>query len=72
MQKLPILSGKLIIKAFEKIGYVAVRQRGSHVRLACDGRPSISVPLYPAIDRGILKKIIREAEITPEEFVSLL
>lgn len=38
MEKLPILSGKEIIKVLQKIGYHRVRQRGSHIRLACPGR----------------------------------
>jgi predicted RNA binding protein YcfA (HicA-like mRNA interferase family) len=31
--KLPVVSGKDAIKAFEKLGYVMVRQTGSHVRM---------------------------------------
>jgi predicted RNA binding protein YcfA (HicA-like mRNA interferase family) len=34
--KLPIISGKETIKAFEKIGYEVVRQKGSHIRLRDD------------------------------------
>jgi predicted RNA binding protein YcfA (HicA-like mRNA interferase family) len=31
--KLPVLSGADLIRALGKFGYVAVRQKGSHVRL---------------------------------------
>jgi predicted RNA binding protein YcfA (HicA-like mRNA interferase family) len=30
---LPVVSGAEAIRVFERLGYVAVRQRGSHVRL---------------------------------------
>ena len=31
--KLPVVSGKQCVKILEQIGYVKVRQRGSHIRL---------------------------------------
>ena len=34
--KLPVISQENTIKAFEKIGYEAVRQKGSHTRLRDD------------------------------------
>ncbi|MCK6462930.1 MAG: type II toxin-antitoxin system HicA family toxin [Candidatus Pacebacteria bacterium] len=71
MTQLPILSGKEIIKVLLKIGYTEVRQRGSHIRLACDGRKSITVPNYRSVDRSLLIKILRDAELTAEEFERL-
>jgi len=71
MTQLPILSGKEIIKILSKIGYVEVRQRGSHIRLVCDNRKPITVPNYKSVDRSLLMKILRDAELTPEEFGEL-
>jgi len=72
MAKLPLLSGKKIIKVLEKIGYRQVRQRGSHIRLECPGRKSVTVPIHKMIGRGLLRKIIRDAEISREEFLKHL
>jgi len=72
MPKLPILSGREIIKILEKIGYRLVRQRGSHIRLECPNRKSVTVPDYKTISRGLLIKILRDAEMTKEEFTKLL
>ena len=72
MPQLPILSGKEIIKTLGKIGYREVRQRGSHVRLEYPGKKSITIPDYSTVDRGLLRKILRDAGLTPEEFVALL
>lgn len=69
---LPLLSGKEIIKALQTIGYRATRQRGSHIRLACANRKSITVPNYKIVGRGLMRKILRDAELTPEEFFKLL
>ncbi|MEK7276288.1 MAG: type II toxin-antitoxin system HicA family toxin [Chloroflexota bacterium] len=33
MAKLPVISGREAVKAFEKIGYRIVRQKGSHMRM---------------------------------------
>lgn len=68
MTRLPILSGREVIKVLNKIGYREIRQRGSHIRLSCTGRKSITVPDYKIISRGLLRKILRDAEILPKEF----
>jgi predicted RNA binding protein YcfA (HicA-like mRNA interferase family) len=70
--KLPLLLGREICKSLEKLGYVKVRQRGSHIRLKCQGRRSVTVPNYKEVSQGLLRKILRDAEITIEEFLKLL
>ena len=53
---LPVVSGKEIIRALEKIGYSSVRQKGSHVRLIDDANPEhkpVTVPLHKEIDKGL-------------------
>lgn len=72
MSSLPLLSGKEIIIILVKIGYRPVRQRGSHIRLTCQNRRSITVPNYKSVSRGLLRKIIRDAELSSEEFRKLL
>ena len=72
MPELPVISGNECIRALEKLGYMAARTRGSHVRLTCNGRPPTTVPLHRELDRGTLRSIIRQAELTVDEFVALL
>ena len=72
MRRLPILSGKETIKILEKIGYWQARQRGSHIRLAHPFKKSITVPNYKIVSRGLLRRILRDAEISREEFEKLL
>jgi len=72
VKRLPILSGRAIVKALAKVGYQEVRQRGSHIRLTCPGRTSITVPDHKMVGRGLLRKILRDAELSVEEFMRLM
>ena len=56
------------------MGYRVIRQKGSHIRLDCSalGKKRVTVPDYKSIDKSLLMKILRNAELTPEEFLKLL
>ena len=73
MSKLPVLSGKKCIKALGKAGFYFKRQEGSHVTLRRD-EPfcQLIVPLHKELDRGTLRAIIRQAELSVNEFIKLL
>jgi predicted RNA binding protein YcfA (HicA-like mRNA interferase family) len=70
--ELPRCSGAEAIRAFERLGYRQVRQKGSHVFLKREGSNSISVPLHRTLAKGTLRALIRDAGITIEEFVALI
>lgn len=72
MRELPVLSRNKLVTVLRRIGYQVARQRGSHIRLACPGRKSITVPDYRTIDRLLLLKILRDAELSREEFLKLI
>lgn len=64
MPYLPILSGREIIKVLKEFGHEEVRQRSSHIRLAHESRKSVTVPDYKSVSRGLLRKILRDAELS--------
>ena len=74
-QGLPILSSREIIKILERIGFQNTRKsKGSHFRYAHpDGRKT-TIPVHKGrrISRGLLRKIIRDIELSPEEFLRLI
>ena len=73
--KLPLVSGNQVIRVLEQIGYSVVRQRGSHIRLRDEAKENhlpVTVPDHKTIKRGLLRKILRDADLTVEEFVALL
>lgn len=73
MSKLPSVSGRECIKALAKIGFVFKRQQGSHIVLRRDGPfAQLVVPDHKELDRGTLRAIIRHADLSIEDFTSLL
>jgi predicted RNA binding protein YcfA (HicA-like mRNA interferase family) len=69
---LPIISGRDCIRGLARLGYREARQKGSHVRLVCEGRNPVTVPLHDTLDRGTLRSIIRTVDVTVEEFMRLM
>ena len=75
MPKLPILSGKDMIKVLERIGFTHIRTRGSHAILkkqTTQGSKTIPVPLHKEIAKGTLKSIMNQADLTLEDLMNLL
>ena len=73
MPPLPIISGKQIVKAFEKDGWIFDRQHGSHMILTNPGMQStLSVPNHKEIGRGLLKTLIKDSGLSIQEFINLL
>lgn len=70
--KLPLISGKDVVKALGKLGYTINDQKGSHIHLRHPVRRPLTVPNHPEVARGTLRIIIRDAEITVERFLELL
>jgi predicted RNA binding protein YcfA (HicA-like mRNA interferase family) len=75
MPKLPVISGSQAIKCFEKIGYQVIRQKGSHVRMHHKSdrtKQPLTIPRHKALGIGLLRKLLRDAQLTIEEFLTLL
>jgi predicted RNA binding protein YcfA (HicA-like mRNA interferase family) len=73
MPPLPVVSGSDAIRAFERAGWKRARQKGSHVSLIKSGvNINMSVPLHDELDRGTLRKLIRLAGLSVDEFIALL
>ena len=74
MARLPVLKPREVVRVLEKLGFVKVRQRGSHKQYRhADGRCT-TVPFHGSRDVSplLLKQIIKDARITPEEFAKHL
>ena len=75
MTALPVVSGREAIKALGRAGFTVVRQRGSHVRLEKrteDRMIKLTVPLHKSLKKGTLRRIIKDADLTVQEFNRLL
>lgn len=76
MSNIPQISGKEVIKALEKIGFIVARQKGSHIRLVrmIEGhRQLLTIPNHKIIRKGtLLNGILKPINLSLEEFKKLL
>ncbi len=71
MPKLPIVSGAETIRAMERLGFVIVRQRGSHIVLRRCSAGCV-VPNHREIKTGTLAGILKQAGVSSDEFITAL
>jgi len=73
MTRLPRISGKECITVLLKLGFIIKRQSGSHIILRRNKPFSqVVVPNHKELDRGTLRSVIRQANISVELFNELL
>ncbi|MFH1635666.1 MAG: type II toxin-antitoxin system HicA family toxin [Chloroflexota bacterium] len=73
MSRLPGISGRECVRALKKDGFYLKRQQGSHMILRRDYPFSqVVVPDHKELDRSTLRAIIRQANLSVDEFVKLL
>lgn len=73
--KLPRISGDDAIRALERLGFVQVRQRGSHVVMKkSEGGTAVGcvVPRHPELASGTLRGVLKQAKVPIDVFVEKL
>jgi predicted RNA binding protein YcfA (HicA-like mRNA interferase family) len=71
MPKLPVLSGEDVLKALERLGFKQLRQRGSHMVIR-RGSVGTVVPLHREVKTGTLAGILRQAQVSQDDFLGAL
>ena len=71
MPKLPHVSGATAVRALERLGLTKIRQSGSHVIMR-RGSKGCVVPMHSEIKIGTLAGVLRQADISPDEFINAL
>jgi len=72
---LPVISGRRAIKALTKAGFRGAGRKGSHIKLKKKNDDRVFVVIVPdhaELARGTLKSILKQANMTKEEFLRLL
>jgi predicted RNA binding protein YcfA (HicA-like mRNA interferase family) len=75
MPKMPRISSREAIRALERLGFEQIRQTGSHVvmrRLTEEGTIGCVVPVHRELKVGTLNGILKQAQVTVEEFIDNL
>ncbi len=68
-ERLRLCSGSEAVQKFERAGWTVARQRGSHVMMVKTGYEyTLSVPQHNELGPGLLRKLIRQADLTVEAF----
>jgi len=73
---LPVLKPRQVLRALLRAGFIVHHQTGSHAQLRHPGRPHlrVTVPRHDRFDLPVfvLRNILRQAELTVEQFLNLL
>ncbi|MEK7449832.1 MAG: type II toxin-antitoxin system HicA family toxin [Planctomycetota bacterium] len=74
MTRLPMMNFRQMEKVLRFLGFIAVRQKGSHIFYRHNDGRTTTLPKHPGRDlaRPLIREILREIEITPEEFKNIL
>lgn len=72
--KQPVVNAKQLIKALEKKGFVFSRQSGSHAIYIDKNGIRVTVPIHGKKDlgTGLLKQILKDANISFDELIALM
>jgi len=69
---LKLCSGADAVRKLQKAGWTAVRKKGSHVMLTKEAYQwTLSVPQHDELGPGLLRKLVRQAGLSDEEFNNL-
>lgn len=74
MVRLPVVSGRDLVRALEKVGYTVDRQKGSNIVLRHTAPPyrRLTVPDHKEVARGTLRAILRQVGLAAEDLSQLL
>ena len=75
MSKVPCLAYDKIVRAFQRDGWIVVRQKGSHIRLqkhTATETLKLTVPAHRPVKRTTLAHILKQANLSLEDFIRLV
>ncbi|MFN0008629.1 MAG: type II toxin-antitoxin system HicA family toxin [Planctomycetota bacterium] len=73
MSRLPIVDAMTMERVLRRLGFEAVRHRGSHVFYRHPDGRTTTVPHHRGRDyaRPLIREILREIDLAPEDYVRL-
>jgi predicted RNA binding protein YcfA (HicA-like mRNA interferase family) len=67
--KLPLLSGRQVLAALQRLGFIEVHRKGSHVKMKHPDGRLIVFPFHDEVDRFTLKGALRDGDVEIEDFL---
>ena len=68
--KLPLLSGRQVLQALQRLGFVELHRQGSQVKLKHPDGRRIVFPFHDEVDRRTLNGALQDASVDIEEFLA--
>jgi predicted RNA binding protein YcfA (HicA-like mRNA interferase family) len=75
MPRLPVISGKELLAALKKAGFIEVRQKGSHIslqKITLEKTYKTVIPMHPEIAKGTLIDILQQTGLNRDDLFKLL
>ncbi|HEV3270780.1 MAG TPA: type II toxin-antitoxin system HicA family toxin [Candidatus Methylacidiphilales bacterium] len=67
--KLPLLSGKQVLSALQRMGFIEIHRKGSHLKMQHPDGRRIIFPFHSEVDRFTLKGALRDATVDLDDFI---
>ncbi len=67
--KLPLLSGREVLAALQRLGFLEIQRQGSHVKMEHPDGRRIVFPFHDEIDRYTLKSALQDADVDLAELL---
>ena len=74
MARLPMMKARDVIRVLRLLGFQEIRQSGAHIFFKHPNGRVTTVPKHSGSDigRGLFRQILKDIQITPEEFENFL
>lgn len=70
MPKLPVLSGKDVVRFLHKQGFAFAGQHGSHVKMRDANGNTAIIPMHRTLATGTLLEILEKARVSREDLIN--
>jgi predicted RNA binding protein YcfA (HicA-like mRNA interferase family) len=67
--KLPLLSGRQVYAALQRMGFAEIHRKGSHVKMEHPDGRRIVFPFHQEVDRHTLRGALGDAAVPEDEFL---
>ncbi len=67
--KLPLLSGRQVVAALARLGFIEIHRKGSHVKMKHPDGRKIVFPYHDEVSRFTLKGALKDANVDEAEFL---
>jgi predicted RNA binding protein YcfA (HicA-like mRNA interferase family) len=68
--RVPLLSGRQVLASIQRLGFVEIKRRGSHVKMEHPDGRRIVFPYHDEVDRSTLKGALQDAGVDVDQFLA--